>query len=303
MKSPRPFLLTTGSLLAVLLLVGCINVSGSGAMTGWPTYKDEKHFSVEGKPDVVLSTFDGSIEIRSWDRPDVQVIIEKRAPNESAAESILVQSAQQGNRVSVEVKSDGSHTLGWWMGGGGSASLIVSVPQSANVQASSGDGGINLDHVNGTIVLRSGDGRIHAANSSGDLTVATGDGAIDLFHVDGTVEAITGDGGVKAVGKLTRVRARSGDGRIAIQAEEGSFASADWDISSGDGSVTLQLPEGFSAELDAHTGDGGIRLEGVDVVSSGVIAKNTVSGRLGSGGRSLRVRTGDGSITLQRFSR
>jgi hypothetical protein len=272
-------------------------------MTGWPTFKDEKHFSVEGKPDVVLSTFDGSIEIRSWDRPDVQVVIEKQAPNESAAGAIQVQSAQQGNRVSVEVKSDGSQALGWWLGGGGSASLIVSVPQSANVQASSGDGSINLDHVNGTIVLRSGDGRIHAANSSGDLTVATGDGAIDLFHVDGTVEAITGDGGVKAVGKLIRVRARSGDGRIAIQAEEGSSASADWDISSGDGSVTLQLPEGFSAELDAHTGDGGIRLEGVDVVSSGVIAKNTVSGRLGSGGRSLRVRTGDGSITLQRFSR
>jgi hypothetical protein len=302
MRSPRAFVLTTGSFLLGLMFVGCINVSGSGAMTGWPTYKDEKRFSVEGKPDVVLSTFDGSIEIRSWDRPDVLVVVEKRAPNESAAGDIQVQSSQQGNRVSVEVKSDGSHGLGWWMGGG-NASLIVSVPQSANVQASSGDGGINLDHVNGTIVLRSGDGRIHAANSSGDVTVATGDGAIDLFHVDGSVEAITGDGGVKAVGKLTRVRARSGDGRIAIQAEAGSSASADWDISSGDGSVTLQLPEGFSAELDAHTGDGGIRLEGVDVVSSGVIAKNTVSGRLGSGGRSLRVRTGDGSITLQRFSR
>jgi hypothetical protein len=99
------------------------------------------------------------------------------------------------------------------------------------------------------------------------------------------------------------VRARSGDGRIAIWAEEGSSASADWDITSGDGSVTLQLPEGFSAELDAHTGDGGIRLEGVDVVTSGATTKNSVSGRLGSGGRLVRVRTGDGSITLQRFSR
>jgi DUF4097 and DUF4098 domain-containing protein YvlB len=302
MESPRAFALTTGSFLLGLLFVGCINVSGSGAMAGWPAYRDEKRFSVEGKPDVVLSTFDGSIEIRSWDRPDVLVVVEKRAPNESAAGAIEVRSAQQGNRVSVEVKSDSSHALGRWMGVA-SASLIVSVPQSANVQASSGDGGINLDHVNGTIVLRSGDGRIHAANSSGDITVATGDGAIDLFHVDGTVEAITGDGGVKAVGKLNRVRARSGDGRVAIQAEEGSSASADWDITTGDGSVTLQLPDGFSAELDAHTGDGGIHLEGVDVVSSGTITKNTVSGRLGSGGRSLRVRTGDGSITLQRFSR
>jgi len=301
MSSPRGFVLT-GCCLLALLSAGCINVSGSGSV-GWPVYRDEKRFSIEGKPDLVLSTFDGSIQIRSWDRPDILVVVEKRAPNESAAGAIHVQSGQDGNRVTVQVKSEGSRAIGWWLGGGGSASLVVSVPQSANVQASSGDGAINLDHVNGTIVLRSGDGRIHAANSSGDVTVVTGDGAIDLDRVDGAIEATTGDGGITAAGKLSRVRARSGDGRIAIQAEEGSSAAADWEITSGDGSVTLQLPDGFNAQLDAHTGDGGIRLEGIEVASSGTLGKNSVSGRLGSGGRAVRVRTGDGAITLKRFSR
>jgi DUF4097 and DUF4098 domain-containing protein YvlB len=299
MRSCRAFLLPTGSFLILLLSVGCIQVSGSGNMSAWPTFRDEKRFSVDGKPDLVLSTFDGSIEIRSWDRPDVQVVIEKRAVSESAAGAIEVQSSQQGNRVSVEVRSGGARNLGWWLGGG-SASLIVSVPQAANIQASSGDGAISLEHVNGTIMLRSGDGRIHAANSSGSVSVSTGDGAIELDHVDGAIEATTGDGGVRAVGKMTGVRARSGDGRIAIQAEPGSTPATDWDITSGDGSVTLQIPDGFNAELDARTGDGGIRLDGVTVVSSGAPAKNSVNGRLGSGGRSVRVRTGDGSITVQR---
>ena len=96
------------------------------------------------------------------------------------------------------------------------------------------------------------------------------------------------------------MRARSGDGSIAIQARPGSSTDADWDITSGDGAVTLQLPDGFNADLEAHTGDGGIRLDGVSVTSSGTITRNSVRGRLGSGGRSVRVRTGDGSITLRR---
>ena len=32
-----------------------------------------------------------------------------------------------------------------------------------------------------------------------------------------------------------------------------------WEITTGDGSVSLYLPPDFSAELDAHTGDGSIR--------------------------------------------
>ena len=71
MNSRRPFVLQRAQLLLCLLLVGCINVSGSGADDGVAYLQGREAFSVEGKPDVVLSTFDGSIEIQSWDRPDV----------------------------------------------------------------------------------------------------------------------------------------------------------------------------------------------------------------------------------------
>ncbi len=290
----RRALLLPGLLLCVPL-AGCIV---AGADSGWVTQRDEKRFNVEGTPEVVLTTFDGSIEIQSWDRPEVMVVVEKHAADTAAAAAIEVQSSQDGNRVTVEVKHPRGHDWSWF--GPRSARLVVSVPQAANVRASSGDGAIRVSHVNGTITLRSGDGRIQASNSSGSVSASTGDGGIDLDGVDGAVEATTGDGRVRVSGKLTAVRARSGDGSIAIEARPGSATEADWDISSGDGAVTLQIPDDFNADLEAHTGDGSVHLNGVSVTSTGTVTRNTVRGRLGSGGRSVRVRTGDGSITLRR---
>src|SRR5207249_1895114 len=64
--------------LALLSLfpAGCVDIVGADIQQ---VVREQKHFSTTGKPEVVLSTFDGSIEIRPWDKPDVQVIVEKRS--------------------------------------------------------------------------------------------------------------------------------------------------------------------------------------------------------------------------------
>jgi hypothetical protein len=74
---------------------------------------------------------------------------------------------------------------------------------------------------------------------------------------------------------------------------------ADWNITTGDGSVTLELPEHFDAELDARTGDGRVSIDG-DLSETVESSRRSVRGRLGTGGRALRLRTGDGSIMLRR---
>ena len=130
----------------------------------------------------------------------------------------------------------------------------------------------------------------------------TGDGSIELDDVTGNVDTDTdtGDGSILVAGKLTSVRARSGDGRIAIRAEPGSTTGGDWDIHTGDGSITIDLPDPFGGELDAHTGDGGIQLRNLTLSGvSGELDRHNMRGRLGSGGKTVRVRTGDGSITIR----
>jgi hypothetical protein len=63
--------------------------------------REEKHFAVAGKPDVVLTTFDGSIEIRTWDKPDLQVIVES-GRDQNAVASIVIR-RQNGDHVEVPV--------------------------------------------------------------------------------------------------------------------------------------------------------------------------------------------------------
>jgi hypothetical protein len=276
------------------MTTGCV-VTGQG---GGLVERDEKTFAVNGKPDLTLSTFDGSIEVRSWDRSDVLVVVEKRAWDRGALSAIEVRAEQNGSRVEVAARR--SPWFGW--AGSLSARLIVSVPATADVRAMSGDGSIDIERISGAVDLRSGDGSIRGSQLVGDVRAMTGDGSISLERVEGTIEVHTGDGGIRAEGELSGVRARSGDGSIVVRAASGSSPDADWEIVTGDGSITLELPGGFDADIAAHTGDGGIRAEGIALSNvTGPMNRNTLRGRLGKGGREVRVRTGDGSITLRQF--
>jgi len=80
----------------------------------------------------------------------------------------------------------------------------------------------------------------------------------------------------------------------------------DWSITTGDGGVAVYLPSDFGAELDAHTGDGSIRNElGLKAEaerendSDRERDRRSLKGKLGTGGKLLRIRTGDGSIRLK----
>src|SRR5262249_37776994 len=94
-----------GALAIVAALVaapGCVDIV-AGIDGGRYVERDEKQFEMTGQPDVVLSTFDGSIEIRPWDRGDVRVVVEKRGRDKEDIAAIEVKAEQTGNHVEVTV--------------------------------------------------------------------------------------------------------------------------------------------------------------------------------------------------------
>jgi putative adhesin len=262
---------------------------------------DEKRFTVDGTPDVRLTTFDGSIELRSWDKAEVLVEIEKRGPTDAAIARLEVASKQDGNRIEIEVKKPAGDEAFFGFGRySPSASLIVTLPQHSNVVARSGDGSIRATRLKGRIELRTGDGSIRATDLSGEMTLHTSDGSVALDGAEGRLDLETGDGGVNVAGRFGSVKLHTGDGSIVFRAEPGTAMTDDWSITTGDGGVTMYLPPDFGAEVDAHTGDGGIRNDlQLTVGAEGEVGRRTVRGRLGAGGKLLRVRTGDGGIRFR----
>jgi len=248
----------------------------------------------------VLSTFDGAIDVRAWDKPEVLVIVEKRAESVEVAKSIKVKFEQSGNRITIEVQKP-EEFQGFTINSSRSASVTIQLPAQADLQARSGDGAITLTGITGTIDVKSGDGGIKGTSLGGDLTVRTGDGAVTLDDVKGRIELASGDGALQVQGALARVRAHTGDGPVTVRATAGSRTDDDWEITSGDGPMTLELPRDFAAELDAHTGDGGITVDGLSVAGAAPTGekRDQLRGSLGTGGKGLKIRTGDGPIRLK----
>lgn len=271
--------------------------------------REEKRFTVAALVDLNVSTFDGSVEIRSWDRNEVLVEVEKRGQDKNAVSKITVTSEQKGNRISVDALHSGRTTMiGIGHFTSTSARLIVSVPRKINITARTNDGSIALDRVEGKLDLRSGNGSIKVIQGVGDLLVETGDGTLTLDDVSGHVEARTSDGSVRISGTPGSLRVRTGDGAVSLRIRDGAQMTDDWMIDTGDGSVTAELPAGFNAMIDADPGsDGRVRSDFTLTNPSGanITGKSRengpVSGQLGAGGKRLTLRTGDGTIRITNY--
>jgi DUF4097 and DUF4098 domain-containing protein YvlB len=263
---------------------------------------EEKRFQVTGTPELLLTTFDGSMEIRSWDKPEVLVEIEKRASDKALADAITVRAEQSGSTITVEVKKpDGGHpTFGFKVSP--TTRIVASVPRHCNIVARSEDGSINIERVDGRIELRTGDGSVRGVDVAGTLRVHTGDGSLRFDDVSGSLDLESGDGGARVSGTLQSLKLKTGDGSVEVRADEGSSMTSDWEIRTGDGGLRLELPANFNANLDAGTGDGAVRVRGFGDPTTGgrdEESRRELKRPLGSGGKLLRLRSDSGTIVVK----
>lgn len=258
------------------LSMACVEVSA-----GPPNYFEtvEKQFTVTGRPTIDVSTFDGRVDITTWDRPEVRVVVEKEAAEKSDMEAMSVDIAQQGDAVRVRIESHREHGI-YFEFGTRRAHITVTTPTNSTVRSSTGDGPISVQDV------------------SGDISARTGDGPIRFEHLTGTVSARTGDGSIVIDGAIAKLDAQSGDGPVRLRLTE-ALPIDNWSVRTGDGSVTLDLPASVNADLDASTGDGRVNVSGLSFNSGEEKHRRSVRGRLGAGGGIISLRSGDGSITVR----
>jgi hypothetical protein len=294
-------LVVVGACVAPLLLSACVV---SVDRHDGPMQRDEKRFHVTGVSDVSLVTFDGSVDVRGWDRDEVFVEIEKRAADKNQLNEIEVVSDQQGNQIRVEARRPADTKYGWgrFAGPSRSAKLIASVPMGSNVLVRSGDGNITVERVKGRLDLRTSDGDLNGIDLTGDVSARTGDGRVRLDGIDGICDVVTGDGNISISGRFDLLRARTSDGTLTLKAFPGSQLSDDWHLQTGDGNIVFYLPDAMNAEIEAEANDGAAKADSALALRvEADLPKRLLRGTLGTGGRLVRVSTGDGSIVFKRL--
>ena len=252
-----------------------------------------RQYTIAGRADLRVQADDASVRVESGPAGQIGARVVttgwRIAPDE-----VVITESQSGDRVDIQVRLP-KHRMGW--SGHRSIEVTLKVPAQADLDIHTGDGAIEARAVNGRIQLSTGDGSLTAADLQGEIHMHSGDGSIAATGLSGKVSADTGDGSVKVSGRFAGLDLRSGDGHVDATVESGSKLESPWSIHTGDGGVTMRLPEGLGAELDATTGDGGITVD-KPVAVRGEIKENRVHGQLGAGGPLLTIHTGDGSIRL-----
>ena len=301
------FLIVTSRALIASSLAAC-TIGGSACVVSVEHKGQietvEKRFAVSSTVQLKLTTFDGAIEVRSWDRPEILVQVEKRGQDKDALGKIEILTDQKADVVSVEARTTRPGTsfgIGYFVST--SAKLIASVPRNTNLSIRTADGSVVVERVTGRAEIHTGDGSVRVTETAGELLAETGDGSMQIEDVAGRVEARTSDGSIRISGTPTALRARSGDGSIVLRVRDGAAMTEDWMLATGDGSISVELPDGFVAQIEADPGsDGRVRndLKLADM-TGGTREKRILTGALGLGGKRLTIRSTDGTIRLTNY--
>jgi len=134
----------------------------------------------------------------------------------------------------------------------------------------------------------------------GNVKMDAHNGSITVEGVRGTVHFETLNGSVKLSGVGGAIEGKTTNGSVTVELAGTGWKGSGMDVSTTNGSVRLNLPENFSANVETSTVNGSLRTD-FPVTVSGEIKKH-LSFVLGSGGPTIKATTVNGSVHIGRRS-
>lgn len=287
-----------------LLLVGVLPIAvfaGGGPVN--------RTVPADASGEVEISNVSGSIDVRGWDRNEVQV------------------TGQLGDDVErLDVESSGGHTLVKVVlprgrNGDSEATLEVRVPRGSTVEVGAVSADITSRDVTGTQRLKSVSGEITADVSgddsevrsvSGDVTVrgngkpislrvSSVSGSLDLMNGAGKLDVVTVSGDARVnMSETTEVRGRTTSGNLTVNAKLTRDGRVDVEGVSGDVTLHLSAPGGLSTEIESFSGDisGCLAKDKVERVSKYGPGVRLNLRAVEAGGARVRAKTLSGDIEI-----
>ena len=124
----------------------------------------------------------------------------------------------------------------------------------------------------------------------------TVNGDVEVNNLAGPVDASTVNGGVRLETSTGDARGETVNGSVtAVLHGQGTTPLS---FKTVNGGVTLSVPKDLNADLEAETVNGAIETD-FPITVTGRINRRHLDGRIGQGGRSLKIETVNGSIRLR----
>lgn len=131
------------------------------------------------------------------------------------------------------------------------------------------------------------------------VDVATVNGGLEVSGVTTDVRANTVNGSIDAKSAGGPVRANTVNGSIRVSM--GNLGNADnLEYETVNGSVTIELPANFGAQLELSTVNGRVTTD-FPILVSGTMSPRHLRGTVGNGNTRMRASTVNGSITLRKI--
>ena len=133
-----------------------------------------------------------------------------------------------------------------------------------------------------------------------DLDLNANNGGISITGVSGNVRFDTTNGGVRLTDLAGRVNGSTRNGGLTVNLGGDRWDGDGIDVQTSNGGVTLAVPEGYNAQLETRTVNGGFRSDIPLTIQGELSTRRGISTQLGSGGPTVSVRTTNGGVKIGR---
>jgi len=136
-----------------------------------------------------------------------------------------------------------------------------------------------------------------------DIEIDMGRGPITLGGVEGTIRITALESNLKLNVSGGLVTATVGAGAINVALEARSWRGAGADIRLAKGDLTLELPAGYSGDINAdilRTGQIANEYSALEPCERTTFTARSIKGRAGAGGPTLSFTVGDGTLSIKK---
>jgi len=242
-----------------------------------------------------LDNANGMTRIVGEDRGDVEVRMQKvaRAESTAAAESMardirLARSETDfGTELEVEVPRRWNRR--------GHINLELRVPRGTRIDVNASNGKVCIAGLQGGVRVRSSNVAVRVEDVAGDVEIQASNARVLCADVVGKLVARTSNGKIEVERHRGALDASSSNGLIHAALDELSGAVV---LATSNGRIALTLPDSVDADVDLRVDNGVIRNQR-SLCHCSRSSSGRLTGRLGHGGTSIKIRTSNGSISLR----